>query len=65
MSGHDKEKWVDAVTEEFSALRKSVQDEKGQCDDKVDKMRQTMSKLENKKCSLQEDWPLMSHVPQD
>jgi hypothetical protein len=33
MSGHDKEKWVDTVTEEFNALRKSVQDEKGQCED--------------------------------
>jgi hypothetical protein len=38
MSGHDKEKWVDSVTEEFSALRESVQDEKGQCEDKLDKM---------------------------
>jgi hypothetical protein len=53
MSGHDKETWVDAVTGEFSALRKSVQDEKGQCEDKLDKMRQAMSKLENEKRSLQ------------
>jgi hypothetical protein len=55
MSGHDKEKWVDAVTEEFSAFRKGVQDEKGQCDDKVDKMRRAMSKLENEERSLQEE----------
>jgi rootletin len=55
MSGHGKEKWVDAVTEKFSALRKSVQDEKGQCEDKLDKMRQAMSKLENEKRSLQEE----------
>jgi rootletin len=55
MSGNDKEKWVDAVTEEFSALRKSVQDEKGQCGDTLDKMRQAMPKLENEKRSLQEE----------
>jgi rootletin len=53
--GNDKEKWVDAVTEEFSALRKGVQDEKGQCEDKLDKMRQAMSKLENEERSLQEE----------
>jgi uncharacterized protein involved in exopolysaccharide biosynthesis len=47
--------WVDAVTEEFSALQKSVQDEKGQCENKLDKMRQAMSKLENEKHSLQEE----------
>jgi rootletin len=55
MSGYDKENWVDEVTEEFSALRKSVQDEKGQCENKLDKMRQAMSKLENEKHSLQEE----------
>jgi hypothetical protein len=46
ISGHDKEKRVDTVTEEFSAWRKSVQDEKAQCEDKLDKMRQALSKLE-------------------
>jgi TolA-binding protein len=55
MSGNDKEMWVDAVTEEFSALRKSVQNEKGQCENKVDKMRQAISELENEKRSLQEE----------